>query len=86
MWCSFPVPVPCWESPLEMLLPISQPILFAGPFNTVKCLVKSSPIRRTTTSFVTQTASSAYLCVVFTDSFSRFNLHCSVFVLLSSAQ
>lgn len=43
---------------------LSQLILFSGLFNTIKCLVKSSQIRRMTTSFVIYTASWAYLCVV----------------------
>lgn len=46
---------------------LSQLTLFTGLFNTVKSLVKSSQIRRMTTSSVTYTASLAYLRVVFTD-------------------
>lgn len=41
---------------------LSQLILFAGLFNTVKCLVKSSQIRRMTTSPVTYPPISACLC------------------------
>lgn len=50
---------------------LSQLILFAGLFNTVKCLAKSSQIRRMTTCSVSNTASSAYLCVVFTDALEQ---------------
>lgn len=51
---------------------LSQLMLFAGLFNTVKCLVKSSQIRRMTASPVTYTPISACLCVVFTDAFQEY--------------